>query len=140
MERGGQVWTAVRGREVDGEGASQVGPSSDVIQKGINILDLAVDQVDFAGALVVVVWIVVRIDAAMKDVFLAGSFHQLTRGHVELPDEGVPEATVVGPVVVEALDPDVAIQITVAQSSQRHGELGPDGVEGVGDGLGAVDN
>ncbi len=140
MERGGQVWTAVRGREVDGEGASQVGPPSDVIQKGINFLDLAVNQVDLAGTLGVVVAILfVWIDAAMKDVFLARSFHQLTRGHVELPDEDMP-ASVVGPVVVEALDPYVAIQIAVAQSSQRNGELGPDGVEGVGDGLGAVDN
>jgi hypothetical protein len=94
-------------------------------------LDLAVDQVDFARTLVVVACLLVWIAGKMKDVFLAWSFHQLTRGHVDLPDEGVPVvAAVVGPVVVEALDPDVAVQITVAQSSQRNGELGPDGVEG----------
>jgi hypothetical protein len=137
VERGGQVWTAVRGREVDGEGASEVGPPSDVIQKGINFLDLAVDQVDFARTLVVVACLLVWIAGKMKDVFLSLSFHQVTCGHVELPDEDV---TAVGPVVVEALDPDVAVQITVAQSSQRNGELGPDGVEGVGDVFGAVDN
>jgi hypothetical protein len=42
---------------------------------------------------------------ALKDILFSGSFYQLTRGDMELPDEGV----IATAVVVEALDPNVAI-------------------------------
>jgi hypothetical protein len=60
VKRSRRVRVAVRGREVDGDGAGEVGSSSDVIEKRICFPDFAVNQMNEARIFVTLLTLDIR--------------------------------------------------------------------------------